>query len=81
LAGQHTPQGSAANVADVVTLNQMMVPWAAGLTTTESPVILVDLFTGIDQATDTSDNTHLNVAGSQKVSDRFLAALLPYLKP
>jgi hypothetical protein len=80
-AAQHTPQGSAANVQDVVTLNAAMVPWAAGITTADSPVVLVDLFTGIDQKTDMSDGTHLNVAGSQKVSDRFLAVLLPLLRP
>jgi len=80
-AAQHSPQGSAANVADVVTLNAAMVPWAAGITTAASPVVLVDLFTGIDQKTDMSDGTHFNVAGSEKVSDRFLAVLLPLFKP
>ncbi|MEA2696492.1 MAG: hypothetical protein QOI66_763, partial [Myxococcales bacterium] len=32
-------------------------------------------------ATDQSDGTHLNTAGSQKVADRWLAVLLPLLKP
>ena len=81
LAAQHTPQGSAKNVMDVMDLNAAMVPWAAGITTTESPVILVDLFTGIDQKTDMSDGTHLNVSGSEKVSDRWLALLTPMFKP
>lgn len=81
LAAQHTPQGSAKNVMDVIALNAAMVPWAAGITTTESPVILVDLFTGIDQKTDMSDGTHLNVSGSEKVSDRWLALLTPMFKP
>jgi lysophospholipase L1-like esterase len=62
-------------------LNAAMVPWAAGITTPESPVVIVDLFTGIDQKTDMSDGTHLNISGSQKVSDRFLAVLLPLFKP
>ena len=81
LAAQHTPQGSAKNVMDVIALNAAMVPWAAGITTTDSPVILVDLFTGIDQKTDMSDGTHLNVSGSEKVSDRWLALLTPMFKP
>jgi hypothetical protein len=80
-AAQHSPQGSAANVMDVVTLNAAMVPWAAGITTANSPVVLVDLFTGIDQKLDMSDGTHFNNSGSEKVSDRFLAVLLPILKP
>ena len=80
-AAQHSPQGSAANVKDVMTLNAAMVPWAAGITTADSPVVLVDLFTGIDQKVDMSDGTHFNTSGSEKVSDRFLAVLLPILKP
>ena len=80
-AAQHTPQGNAGNLKDVMTLNAAMVPWAAGITTADSPVVLIDLFTGIDQKVDMSDGTHLNVSGSQKVSDRFLAVLLPLLKP
>jgi acyl-CoA thioesterase-1 len=80
-AAQHTPQGGASNLVDVMNLNAAMVPWGAGITTPESPVVIVDLFTGIDQKTDMSDGTHLNVSGSQKVSDRFLAVLLPLFKP
>ena len=81
LAAQHTPQGNAKNLKDVMDLNAAMVPWAAGITTAASPVILIDLFTGIDQKTDMSDGTHLNISGSQKVSDRWLALLSPILKP
>jgi hypothetical protein len=80
-AAQHTPQGGANNLVDVMNLNAAMVPWAAGITTAASPVVIVDLYTGIDQKTDMSDGTHLNVSGSQKVSDRFLAVLLPLFKP
>jgi hypothetical protein len=80
-AAQHTPQGGPGDLAKVMDLNAAMVPWAAGITTAGSPVVIVDLFTGIDQKTDMSDGTHLNVSGSEKVSDRFLAVLLPLLKP
>ena len=80
-AAQHTPQGNAGNVKDVVALNAAMVPWAAGITSKDSPVRLVDLFTGIDQKTDMSDGTHLNLSGSEKVSDRFMAVLQPLLAP
>jgi hypothetical protein len=81
LAAQHTPQGSANDVKNVITLNSAMVPWGAGITTADSPVVIVDLFTGIDQKTDMSDGTHLNEMGSQKVADRWLALLVPMLKP
>jgi lysophospholipase L1-like esterase len=42
---------------------------------------VVDLFTGIVPATDQSDGTHLNDAGSQKVAGWFLEVLLPWFKP
>jgi hypothetical protein len=79
LAGQHTPQMP--DNPDVIALNAAMVPWAAGITTAESPVATVDLFTGINMATDMSDGVHLNNMGSEKVSDKWLAALVPILKP
>jgi hypothetical protein len=81
LAAQHTPQGSANDVKNVIVLNDAMVPWAAGLTTADSPVEIVDLFTGIDQKTDMSDGTHLNEVGSEKVAQRWFAKLMPILKP
>jgi hypothetical protein len=79
LAAQHTPQMP--DNSDVMMLNAAMVPWAAGITTSESPVALVDLFTGINMQTDMSDGVHLNDMGSEIVSDRWFAALAPILKP
>jgi hypothetical protein len=84
LVAQHTPQdppGCGNCIADVVALNSAIPGWAAQTTTTESPVSVVDLYTGLDSAADFSDRVHLNVSGSQKVSDRWMAALLPILKP
>jgi hypothetical protein len=84
LAAQHTPEtatGCNDCIANVMKLNAAMVPWAAATTTDASPVSLVDLFTGLVTATDFSDGVHLNMAGSDKVADRWLAALLPLLKP
>jgi|HubBroStandDraft_1064217.scaffolds.fasta_scaffold00734_6 hypothetical protein len=79
LAAQHTPQ--APDNADVMALDAAMVPWAAGITTATSPVELVDLFTGINTQTDTSDGVHLNNAGSEIVAERWFNALLPILQP
>jgi hypothetical protein len=84
LAAQHTPEietGCNDCIANTMKLNAAMVPWAAANTTAASPIILVDLFTGLDTTTDFSDGVHLNVVGAQTVSDRWLAALLPILKP
>jgi lysophospholipase L1-like esterase len=84
LVAQHTPQepASCPNCrATVMELNATIVEWSMQTTTAASPVSPVDLFTGLDVATDTSDRVHLNMSGSQKVSDRWFAALLPLLQP
>jgi hypothetical protein len=76
LIAQHTPEGKPA----VVTLNADIAKWAADNSTAQSPVIAVDLYTGI-LPSDQSDGVHLNLSGSQKVADRWYAALVPFLKP
>jgi lysophospholipase L1-like esterase len=75
---QHTPQQPMTGINE---LNAALPGWAMQLGTPESPVAVVDLFTGIVPATDQSDGTHLNDAGSQKVAQWFLAVLLPLFKP
>jgi hypothetical protein len=84
LVAQHTPQeptGCTDCRANVIALNTAIVGWAMQANTPESPVSPVDLFTGLDVVTDFSDRVHLNVSGSEKVSDRWLAALVPIFKP
>jgi acyl-CoA thioesterase-1 len=75
---QHTPQQPPTGIHE---LNAAIPGWAAQTSTPESPVFAVDLFTGIVPATDQSDGTHLNDAGSQKVAGWWLAAILPLFKP
>ncbi len=79
LAGQHTPQDSAGCdcATTVPELNAAMATWAAEVSTAESPVIPIDLFTGLDLDTDFSDRVHLNESGSEKVAQRFFDALAP----
>jgi len=84
IIAQHTPEkssGCQACDASVLELNADIVTWAVANNTAESPVTSVDLFTGLVPATDLSDGVHLNEAGSQKVSDRWFAALKPLFKP
>jgi hypothetical protein len=82
LVGFHIPDKGCANcMADVMALNAAIPPWAAQITTAESPVQFVDIYTGLDLTTDfNADGVHLNNMGSEVVSDRFLAALTPILK-
>jgi hypothetical protein len=76
LIAQHTPEGK----DTVLELNADIATWAVQNSTPVSPVVAVDLYTGI-LASDLSDGVHLNAAGSQKVADRWYAALTPFLKP
>jgi hypothetical protein len=76
LIAQHTPEGKPA----IVTLNAAIAAWAPQVSTAQSPVIAVDLYTGI-LPSDQSDGVHLNASGSQKVADRWYTALKPFFKP
>ena len=76
LIAQHTPEGK----PDIVTLNADIAAWAPTVSTAQSPVIAVDLYTGM-LPSDFSDGVHLNQTGSMKVADRWFAALKPFLKP
>jgi hypothetical protein len=75
---QHTPQQPMTGINE---LNAAIPGWAKQVSTPDSPVAAVDLFTGIVPATDLSDGTHLNEVGSQKVAQRFLDVVLPLFKP
>jgi hypothetical protein len=76
LIAQHTPEGK----DTVLELNADIATWAPQNSTAASPVVAVDLYTGI-LPSDESDGVHLNAVGSQKVADRWYAALKPFFKP
>jgi lysophospholipase L1-like esterase len=65
--------------ARIATLNQRIAEWAVANGTAASPIRLVDQFTGFDAAADTADGVHPNAVGSQKMADRWYAALTPLL--
>jgi lysophospholipase L1-like esterase len=60
----------------VVNLNAAIPGWAAGKTTAQSPVTVVDQFTGFSTATDTYDGVHPNASGDQKMADRWFQPLV-----
>ena len=62
-----------------VALNSAIDGWAAGKTTAQSPIVVVDQWTGFNTATDTYDGVHPNAAGDQKMSDRWYPALVSAL--
>jgi lysophospholipase L1-like esterase len=79
------PSGCGTCSSGVVALDQAIPGWAAGLTTTQSPIIVVDQYTGFNDATDTiGDGVHPNDTGFQKMAARWyppLAQVLNGLNP
>jgi lysophospholipase L1-like esterase len=74
------PSRSCAECADrVVALNAAIPGWAAGKSTPQSPVLVVDQWTGFSTGTDTYDGVHPNAAGDQRISDRWYPALAAVL--
>ncbi|MFI7079894.1 cellulose binding domain-containing protein [Micromonospora sp. NPDC049903] len=63
----------------VVALNNAVDGWAAGKTTAQSPIVVVDQWTGFSTTTDTYDGVHPNAAGDQKIADRWYPALVAAL--
>jgi hypothetical protein len=62
-----------------VALNAQIPAWAQSISTAQSPVSVVDQWTGFDDATDTVDGVHPNDSGNAKMAARWftpLAALL-----
>ena len=58
-----------------IDLNNAIPGWAASLTTSQSPITVVDQWTGFSTTTDTYDGIHPNAAGDQKISDKWFPAL------
>ena len=63
----------------VVALNDAIPAWAAARTTGQSPVVVVDQWSGFDTATDTYDGVHPNSSGDRKMAGRWHPALVRFL--
>jgi lysophospholipase L1-like esterase len=60
----------------VVNLNNAIPGWAAGKTTAQSPITVVDQWTGFSTSADTTDGVHPNsTTGIQKISDKWYPPL------
>jgi len=60
--------------------NEAVFTFAKSKTTAQSPVIIVDQFTGINPDTDMYDDIHPNAIGEKKMAERWFKAMKPYLK-
>ena len=76
------PSGCSACESNVEALNSMIPSWAAGKTSTASPIYVVNVWAALPQASFlpnsqyTSDGVHQNAAGSQLMADAWYAALV-----
>ncbi|GGS96957.1 cellulose binding domain-containing protein [Nonomuraea spiralis] len=59
----------------VVAFDNAIPAWAAATTTQQSPITVVDQWTGFSTSTDTYDGVHPNASGDQKMSDAWYPAL------
>ncbi|MGR6923506.1 cellulose binding domain-containing protein [[Actinomadura] parvosata] len=62
-----------------VNFNNAIPAWAAATSTLQSPITVVDQWTGFSTGTDTYDGVHPNAAGDQKMSDKWYPALVDAL--
>ncbi|MFB4278973.1 cellulose binding domain-containing protein [Nonomuraea sp. MTCD27] len=62
-----------------VNFNNAIPAWAAATSTAQSPITVVDQWTGFSTATDTYDGVHPNAAGDQKMSDKWYPPLVEAL--
>ena len=60
-------------------LNAKLPALVADMTTAESPITLVDEYTGFDASTMTFDGTHPNAIGDLRMADRWFEKLAPVL--
>ncbi|WP_027344382.1 cellulose binding domain-containing protein [Hamadaea tsunoensis] len=65
----------------VINFNAAIPAWAASKSTAQSPITVVDQWTGFNTATDTGDGVHPNASGDQKMSDRWYPPLSALLTP
>lgn len=62
-----------------IDLNEAILPWAQGLSTKRSPIVVVNQYDGFDPSTDTGDGVHPNENGNKKIAATWYNALAPIL--
>ena len=75
LLAQIIPTRNAGTNRGIRELNDAIPELARSLSTSASPVLVVDQFTGFDAASQTYDGVHPNPAGEIHLSERWLEAL------
>lgn len=73
------PPGCSYCQQGTISLNAAIPGWAASKTTAQSPITVVDHWTGWDPVADTTDGVHQSDAGNRKMAAKWFAALTPIL--
>jgi lysophospholipase L1-like esterase len=74
-----SPSNCSTCAADVVAFNNAIPGWAASLTTPQSPILVVDQWTGFDVVADTYDGVHPVTSGFVKMANRWFPVLAQVL--
>lgn len=64
--------------ARIQALNALIPNWASSKSTADSPIYVVDLYTGFIPASDTPDGVHPNLTGAQKMADGWYQAIVAH---
>jgi len=64
----------------IINLNKNIAGYSKKNSTTKSPVVIVDQFTGVDPARDMFDDIHPNTRGEKIMAERWFNAIKPHLK-
>jgi lysophospholipase L1-like esterase len=70
-----SPSSCPTCAADVVAFNNAIPGWASGLTTAQSPILVVDQWTGFNVVADTNDGVHPVTSGFVKMANRWFPVL------
>ncbi|KAJ4360705.1 uncharacterized protein N0V89_001272 [Didymosphaeria variabile] len=76
VVAQIIPMGIGSYNTKIQQLNAQIPTWAAGLNKTESPIWVVDQYTGFSGSSDLRDGVHPNASGDQKMMNVWYPGLL-----
>ncbi|OTA88620.1 carbohydrate esterase family 3 protein [Hypoxylon sp. CO27-5] len=76
VVAQIIPMGFGNYNTQIQNLNKAIIPWAQGLNKTESPIWVVDQYTGFSGTADLRDGVHPNASGDDKMVNVWYPALV-----
>ncbi|KAI1356628.1 carbohydrate esterase family 3 protein [Xylaria sp. FL0043] len=80
IVAQIIPMGFGSYNTAIQNLNKAIPTWAQGLNKTESPIWVVDQYTGFNGASDLRDGVHPNQSGDTKMANVWYPALINALQ-